>query len=87
MSTLSKPKIKQNLLSRRLLVFLEELGEECQNVNSLLSQIRLQGLTQEQIRDILLEFQDATTHLHVHTQDMADRIEEEIESIERRMAS
>jgi hypothetical protein len=61
-----------------LATLLSELGEECETVLFLLSQLRLSNLTDEQKGDILAELTGAITHLHVHTDDLPDLIGDEI---------
>ena len=61
-----------------LATLLSELGEECETVLFLLSQLRLSNLTDEQKGDILAELTGAITHLHVHTDNLPDLIGDEI---------
>ncbi|ACK71878.1 conserved hypothetical protein [Gloeothece citriformis PCC 7424] len=64
-----------------LATLLSELGEECETVLFLLSQLKLSNLTDEQKGDILAELTGSITHLHVHTQNLPDLIGDEILSL------
>lgn len=61
-----------------LATLLDELGQECETVLFLLSQLKLESLTNDQKGDILAELTGAVCHLHVHTEDLPELIEDEI---------
>ena len=79
MGTVSKP--RKVVLSDTLAVLLDELGEECQNTLRLLAQLQVNGLSSEQVEDILAELTGSVVHLHVHTTDLQDLISDELERI------
>jgi hypothetical protein len=60
---------------------LSELEEECIQVQSLLTQLKIPTLTDEQKGDILADLVGAVCHLHVHTEDLPDLIQDEIETL------
>ncbi|MDY7003029.1 MAG: hypothetical protein SWX82_03400 [Cyanobacteriota bacterium] len=64
-----------------LSVLLGELGEECETVLFLLNQLQLPNLTDEQKGDILAELTGSVCHLHVHTENLPDLIQDEIEQL------
>ena len=76
-SKLEKPLNVNSTLS----VLLTELGEECETVLSLLNQLQLPNLTDDQKGDILAELTGSVCHLHVHTENLPDLIQDEIESL------
>lgn len=61
-----------------LSTLLTELREECENVVFLLSQLKLANLTDGQKGDILAELTGSISHLHVHTANLPELIEDEI---------
>jgi hypothetical protein len=61
-----------------LSTLLAELGEECEKVVFLLSQLKLANLTDDQKGDILAELTGSVCHLHVHTEQLPELIEDEI---------
>lgn len=61
-----------------LSVLLNELGEECETVLFLLSQLKLSSLTDDQKGDILAELTGAVSHLHAHTKNLPDLIGDEV---------
>lgn len=61
-----------------LSTLLAELGEECEKVVFLLSQLKLSNLTDDQKGDILAELTGSICHLHVHTEHLPELIEDEI---------
>jgi len=72
-------KIEQSINANPTLsTLLNELGEECEKVLFLLTQLKLSSLTDDQKGDILAELTGAVTHLHVHTEDLPALIEDEI---------
>ncbi len=76
-SKLEKP-LKVN---RTLATLLSELGEECETVLFLLSQLRLSNLTDDQKGDILAELTGSITHLHIHSEHLPDLIWDEMEEL------
>lgn len=73
-SNIDKPLNVNSTLS----TLLTELGEECDNVLFLLSQLKLSNLTDDQKGDILAELIGSVCHLHVHTDGLPELIEDEI---------
>ena len=72
-------KIAQPLqVNSTLSILLDELGEECENILSLLSQLKLSKLTDDQKGDILAELTGSICHIHVHTEDLPELVENEI---------
>ncbi len=72
-------KIAQPLqVNSTLSTLLDELGEECENVLSLLSQLKLSNLTADQKGDILAELTGSICHLHVHTETLPELVGDEI---------
>lgn len=65
------------IASRRLSVLLDELEEELQNTLKLLTQLKMEGLAQEQLESILGELSAAVLHLHEHTRGLEELIMEE----------
>jgi hypothetical protein len=61
-----------------LSTLLTELGEECEKVVFLLSQLKLATLTDDQKGDILAELTGSICHLHFHAKHLPEIIEDEI---------
>ncbi|MCY7392172.1 MAG: hypothetical protein LH647_12020 [Leptolyngbyaceae cyanobacterium CAN_BIN12] len=61
-----------------LSTLLAELGEECEKVVFLLSQLKLANLTDDQKGDILAELTGSICHLHVHTEYLPELLEDEM---------
>ena len=61
-----------------LSILLTELGEECDNIVFLLSQLKLANLTDDQKGNILAELVGSISHLHVHTENLPELIQDEI---------
>ncbi|MEB3356655.1 MAG: hypothetical protein VKK04_08010 [Synechococcales bacterium] len=61
-----------------LSALLAELGDECEKVIFLLSQLKLADLTDDQKGSILAELVGSVCHLHVHTEDLPALLEDEI---------
>jgi len=57
---------------------LAELGEDCETVVFLLSQLKLANLTDDQKGNILAELTGSVCHLHRHTEQLPELIEDEI---------
>lgn len=75
MLTNTKP---ETIINSTLATLMEELGEECETVLSLLSQLKLANLSNEQKGDILGQLSGSITHLHVHTESLPDLIGDEL---------
>jgi hypothetical protein len=73
-SNIEKPLQVNSTLS----VLLSALGEECEKVLFLLSQLKLTNLTPDQKGDILAELTGLVCHLHVHTKAFPELIGNEI---------
>jgi len=69
---------EEAIVSRRLVVLLDELNQELQNTAELLAQLKVKGLTQEQVELILGELSAAILHLHAHTDGLDELIMDEI---------
>ena len=67
--------------SATLFTLLDELGEECEKVLVLLNQLKLDTLSDDQKGDILAELTGSICHLHVHTEDLPELIEDELLSL------
>jgi hypothetical protein len=71
-------KIKEEaIVSRRLVVLLDELSQELQNTAELLARLKVKGLTQGQVELILGELSAAISHLHEHTDGLDELIVDE----------
>ncbi len=68
-------------LNKTLSVLLDELEEECLKVIKLTEGLRIETLTDEQIEDILSELSASVTHLKVHSEQVEQVIEEELDKI------
>jgi len=68
---------EEAIVSRRLVVLLDELSQELQNTAELLAQLKVKGLTQEQVELILGELSAAISHLHEHTEGLDELILDE----------
>ena len=76
-------KIKEEaIVSRRLVVLLDELSQELQNTAELLAQLKVKGLTQEQVELILGELSAAISHLHEHTDGLDELVVDEISGLQ-----
>jgi hypothetical protein len=59
-----------------------ELGQECQNVITLVNQFQLSDLSNKQKVEILAELLASTIHLHSHCdEDLQEMISEELDSL------
>ena len=63
--------------SRKLSVLLDEMEEELRNTLKLLTQLKIEGLTQDEVESILGELSAAVLHLHEHTRGLEELITEE----------
>ena len=70
---------EEAVVSRRSVVLLDELNQELQNTAELLAQLKVKGLTQEQVELILGELSAAILHLHAHTDGLDELIMDEID--------
>jgi hypothetical protein len=68
-------------LNKTLSVLLDELEEECLKVIKLTEGLRIETLTDEQMEDILSELSASVTHLKVHSEQVEQVIEEELDKI------
>jgi len=68
-------------LNKTLSVLLDELEEECLKVIKLTEGLRIKTLTDEQMEDILSELSASVTHLKVHSEQVEQVIEEELDKI------
>lgn len=69
------------VLTETITELLKELGEECSKTLKLLSQLEIEGLTSEQVANILAELGAAAVHLHAHTDGLQELINDEIERL------
>lgn len=69
------------MISETLSILLNELKEECNQTLKLLSQLETKDLTPEQLASILSELTVSTVHLHAHTEELPDKINDEIEQL------
>ncbi|MEK6657659.1 MAG: hypothetical protein AABY58_09480 [Nitrospirota bacterium] len=67
------------ILTDILSSLLDELDEECLKTIRLIGNLRKQGLTEEQLEDMLGELSAAATHLKVHSEQVEKAIEEELD--------
>jgi hypothetical protein len=67
-----------SILNPTLEILLSELEEECNTVLTLLHQLKLSNLSNDQKGDILAELVGSITHLHVHTENLPDLIGDEL---------
>lgn len=77
--TVSSPIIETELpINPELSTHLDELKEECEKYIFLLERLKLAYLTDARKKDSLAELTDSVRHLHVHTEQLPKRIEDEI---------
>jgi hypothetical protein len=74
-------KKEKTRLNKMLLVLLNELEEECLKVIKLSEGLKIETLTDEQMEDILSELSASVTHLKVHSEQVEQVIEEELDKI------
>ena len=67
-----------SILNPTLETLLSELEEECNTVLTLLHQLKLSNLSNDQKGDILAELVGSITHLHLHTENLPDFIGDEL---------
>ena len=70
------------LVSRRLAILLDEFNQELQNTAELLAQLKIKGLTQEQVELILGKLSGAISHLHEHTDGLDELIMDETKRLQ-----
>ena len=68
-------------LSKTLSVLLDELEDECLKVIKLTAVLKIENLTDEQMEDMLGELSASVTHLKVHSEQLEQVIEKELEEI------
>ncbi|WPF89574.1 hypothetical protein WEU38_04685 [Cyanobacterium aponinum AL20118] len=74
---------KINIKNHTLNHLIIELKEECQTVISLINQLELSNLTNNQKGDILAELLASTIHLNSHCdKDLQELISDELESVD-----
>jgi len=78
MKTAQKEKVG---LSKTLSVLLDELEDECLKVIKLTAVLKIENLTDEQMEDMLGELSASVTHLKVHSEQLEQVIEKELEEI------
>ena len=66
-------------LNKTLLVLLDELEEECLKVVKLTEVLKIENLTDEQTEDILGELSGSVTHIRVHSEQLEQIIEKELD--------
>lgn len=77
-----KQEPKAPYLSPQTATLLNELSIECQHVLRLLAQLEMSGLSKGQIEDVLGRLSAAVLHLHEHTRDLDDLIDEDIGEVD-----
>lgn len=77
-----KQKPKAPYLSPRTTTLLNELSIECQHVLRLLAQLEMSGLSKGQVEDVLGRLSAAVLHLHEHTRDLDDLIDEDVGEVD-----
>ncbi len=66
-------------VTNTLSTLLNELDEECLKTIKLVSGLRIEGLTDKQLDEILGELSAAVTHLRIHSEQVEKAIEEELD--------
>lgn len=72
---------EKSRLSKTLSVLLDELQEECLKVVKLTEGLKIEDLTNEQMENILGDLSASVTHLKVHSEQVEQVIEEELDKI------
>lgn len=72
---------EKSRLSKTLAVLLDELQEECFKVIKLTEGLKLEDLTDERMENMLGELSASVTHLKVHSEQVEQVIEEELDKI------
>jgi hypothetical protein len=72
---------EKSRLSKTLAVLLDELQEECFKVIKLTEDLKLEDLTDERMENMLGELSASVTHLKVHSEQVEQVIEEELDKI------
>jgi len=71
------------VLSETMTEITKELGEVGSHVLKLLSQLEVEGLSNEQAAGILAELGAEVVHLHAHTDGLQELINDEIERLSK----
>ncbi len=66
-------------VTNTLSTLLNELDEECLKTIKLVSGLRIEGLTDKQLDEMLGELSAAVTHLRIHSEQVERAIEEELD--------
>lgn len=66
-------------VTNTLSTLLNELDEECLKTIKLVSGLRIEGLTDKQLDEMLGELSAAVTHLRIHSEQVEKAIEEELD--------
>jgi len=67
--------------SETLSALVDELGEECLKVIKLSGILKMENLTDEQIEDLLGELSASVTHLRIHSQQLEQALEKELDKL------
>jgi hypothetical protein len=73
--------IEEKHLSRKLMILLDELEEECSHIKDLVAQLKVPHLSTEQIEDILSELNTAVVHVNAHTNGLDKVISDEMDAL------
>jgi hypothetical protein len=73
--------LTQMVVSETLATMLTELGVVCAHLQKLLSQLEVEGLSNEQAAGVLAELGAEVAHLQAHTDGLQDIINDEIEKL------
>lgn len=68
-------------LSETLSALVDELGEECLKVIKLSGILKIENLPDEQIEDLLGELSASVTHLRIHSQQLEQALEKELDKL------
>lgn len=72
--------LKEKLgVTNTLSTLLNELDEECLKTIKLVGSLRIEGLTDKQLDEMLGELSAAVTHLRIHSEQVEKAIEEELD--------
>jgi hypothetical protein len=78
---LTLPQREKSRLSKTLAVLLDELQEECFKVINLTEGLKIEDLTDERMENMLGELSASVTYLKVHSEQVEQVIEEELDKI------
>ena len=73
--------IEEKHISRKLMILLDELGEECSHIKDLVAQLRVPHLSTDQIENILSELNAAVVHVNAHTNGLDTIISDELDAL------